>query len=107
MPVTTFLHQCELNQSLRDPELQQLLDEARKHTGKDWQVAPLQMPPRKWWQSKREQLYGVYVYIGGIGPWQQINFYADRTHSFGLYVPSEVVAAYLMGMLVRPNKEPK
>ena len=101
MTCTTFLHESELNQQLPQADIQQLLDEVRKLSGQDWQVVAL--PGRRiglFGRKKAPTLYGVYVYVGGIGPWQQINFYRDgMKSSFGLYVPLEVVAAYFYGML--------
>jgi hypothetical protein len=100
MTCTTFLHDGELDQKLPDPEIQQIFDEAKKRTGKNWQVVPLHVTRRKWFKTHAETLYGVYVYVGGIGPWQQINFYRqDSKSSINLYVPLEVVAAYFLGML--------
>lgn len=100
MTCTTFLHDSELNIPLPDAECQHILHLARKHTGKDWQVVPLRIRRCKWFKVKTETLYGVYVYIGGIGPWQQINFFREGVRSsINLYVPLEVVAAYFLGML--------
>ncbi len=100
MTCTTFLHDGELNQPLPDPECQHILECARKHTGKNWQVVPLQVNYRKWFKRHTTTLYGVYVYVGGVGPWQQINFFKEDTKwSINLYVPLEVVAAYFLGML--------
>ena len=99
MTCTTFLHEGELNQPLPDAEVQQILDEVRKLSGEDWQVVPL--PPRSTGLFRRKQptYYGVYVYVGGMGPWQQINFWgAVGTSSINLYQPLEVVAAYLLGL---------
>lgn len=105
MTCTTFLHDGELNQPLPDQECQLILEEARKRTGKDWQVVPLYVTRRKWLKKQTKTLYGVYVYVGGVGPWQQINFYCENVRSsINLYVPLEVVAAYLLGMLVVPSE---
>ena len=102
MTCTTFLHDGELNQRLPDAEVQAILDEVRKLSGEDWQVVPL--PPRRAGLFRKLQptYYGVYVYVGGMGPWQQINFWAPPQHgrwSINLYQPLDVVAAYLLGML--------
>lgn len=100
MTCTTFLHDGELNQPLPDAEVQAILDEVRKLSGEDWQVVPLPEQRAGLFRRKQPTLYGVYVYVGGIGPWQQINFWsADRRWSISLYHPLEVVAAYLLGML--------
>lgn len=102
MTCTTFLHDGELNQPLPDPEAQSLLDEVRKLSGENWQVVPL--PPRRsgLFRRKVPTYYGIYVYVGGMGPWQQINFWsgsADTRSSINLYQPLDVIAAYLLGML--------
>ena len=105
MTCTTFLHESELNQRLPDQEAQYILEEARKHSEKDWQVVPFPVTRRKWFRKRTEILYGVYVYVGGMGPWQQINFYQEGVRSsINLYVPLEVVAAYLLGMLAVPKQ---
>lgn len=105
MTITTFLHDSELNQRLPDSECQQILEEARERSGKDWQVVPLHVTRRKWFKVKTETLYGVYVYVGGVGPWQQINFYREGARSsINVYVPLEVVAAYFLGMLAAPKE---
>ena len=107
MTCTTFLHNWELDQPLPDPELQSIFDEAKKRTGKNWQVVKLeQWQQPSWWRKKPETLYGVYVYVGGMGPWQQINFFKEGSRSsINLHVPLEVVAAYFLGMLA-VNKGP-
>jgi hypothetical protein len=100
MTCTTFLHDGELNQPLPDAELQNIFDAAKKHSGKNWQVVPLYVTRRKWFRKHTETLYGVYVYVGSCGPWQQINFFREGVRSsINLYVPLEVVAAYFLGML--------
>ena len=105
MTCTTFLDDGELNQPLPDPECQSILEAARKKTGKDLQVVPLYVKRRKWLKTKVEVLYGVYVHVGGCGPWQQINFFREGVKSsINLYVPLEVAVAYLLGMLVEKDK---
>jgi uncharacterized membrane protein YsdA (DUF1294 family) len=104
MTCTTFLYQSELNIPLPDPECQQILEESRKHTGLDWQVIPIQTRERRWFKVREETLYGLFVYVGGVGPWQQINFYREGTRtSINVYVPLETVMAYLIGTLVVPK----
>lgn len=107
MTCTTFLHDWELDQPLPDAELQSIFDEAKKRSGENWQVVKLeQYQPTPWWRKKPETLYGVYVYVGGIGPWQQINFYRKNVRSsINLYVPLEVVAAFFLGMLNAPKEQ--
>lgn len=100
MTCTTFLHDGELNQPLPDAEVQMILDEVRKLSGENWQVVPLPRPRANAFLRRPPTLYGVYVYVGGMGPWQQINFWRNGTSSsINLYQPLDVVAAYLLGML--------
>ena len=99
MTCTTFLHASELNQKLPDADLQKLLEEVRDLTGKDWQIVPNQAVTGRWPFKKLTTSYGVYVYVGGIGPWQQINFYTEHSgSSINLYVSLDLVAAYLFGL---------
>jgi len=99
MTCTTFLHDGELNQPLPNAELQKILEEVRERTGKNWQVVPIQTTSGRWPYKKNKTLYGVYVYVGGMGPWQQINFYAEGSDSsINLYVTLDLVAAYLFGI---------
>jgi len=108
MTCTTFLHDGELNQPLPDAGVQAILDEVRKVSGQNWQVVPLPMRRTGWFRRKQPAFYGVYVCVGGIGPWQQINFWsADVKWSINLYQPLEVVAAYLLGMLGGLHKAAK
>lgn len=99
MTCTTFLHDGELNQPVPQPEIQILIDTVRKVTGQNWQVVPLPARRVGLFRRQAQTLYGVYVYVGGIGPWQQINFYREGSKSsINLYVPLEVVAAYFYGL---------
>jgi|ERR1035437_4374259 hypothetical protein len=99
MTCTTFLHDSELNQPLPNAELQKILEEVRERTGKNWQVVPTQCTIGNWPCKKTITLYGVYVYVGGCGPWQQINFYTEfAKSSINLFVTLDLVAAYLFGL---------
>lgn len=102
MTCTTFLYESDINNILADKEVQALLDEVRKKTGKDWQVVKHQYSIKKNWflPTKTIERYGVYVFVGGFGPWQQINFYSTDECSMSFYVTLDVVANYLMGILV-------
>jgi hypothetical protein len=104
MACTTFLYDSELNYKFKNKELQDVLDEARKITGRNWQVVPLEVTVRKsFFKKEKQTLYGVYLYVGGFGPWQQINFYNEHSESsINLYVSLDVVIAYFLGMLVQP-----
>ncbi len=99
--ITTLLHETDLNQPLPNVEVQQVLDQVRAATMKDWQVVPITTRSRKWWNKKQTGFYGVYVYVGGLWPWQQINFFSsDSDTSINPDVTLDVVAAYLTGILV-------
>jgi hypothetical protein len=105
MTCTTFLHDNELNVSLPNAECQKILDEVRNKTGENWQVVELKFTTASSWfdrvlGKKKPPLYGLYVYVGGMGPWQQINFFRiDSKTSINLYVPLELIVAYLIGKL--------
>ena len=104
MPITTFLLDSELNRPTSNKVLNELLAEVRQKTGRDWQIIELQYHPKKrWWQRKQKPMvlmYELYVYVGGAGPWQQINFYNDQSDwSINIRNTSSVVVAYLYGLL--------
>jgi len=100
----TFLHDGELNKPLPNAEVQEFLDIARKQTDKDWQVVPITFASRKWFKTRYEILYGVYVNVGH-GNWQQINFYRTGSDSsINLYVTLDVVSAFFMGMVAGSRK---
>ena len=92
MPVTTFLHDSELNQPSSDREIDELLAEVRKTTGRNYQIVE-----RRW--TERFGLFGlrkrpvsrmgVYLEVGGVGPWQELQCTKNP----------ETVRAYLLGML--------
>lgn len=98
MVCTTFLHESELNQQLPDPDIQNLLEEVRKKSGENIQV--VKVPTEKsFFNCKKPDYYGLYFYVGGIGPWQQVHFFTTETKTKGaLYVSLDVIAAYLYGL---------
>lgn len=99
MVCTTFLNECELDQVLPDPNVQKLLDEVRKLSGENWQIVPRVVHINKWFSNKYKTYYGLYLYVGGMGPWQQINFYsAPDEFSLNLEVDLGTIANFLMGM---------
>lgn len=108
MPMTTMLHQSEVNQVLSDRELSALLHEVRSRTGQDWQIVE-RVHQRKRWLCKTEttRLYDLYVYVGGVLPWQCIGLAhpdprSRRSRHFGTFYSgfdAELVAAYLLGIL--------
>lgn len=97
--MTTFLHDSEKNQKTNYPEVNKLLDEVRELTGADWQLVPINITTKKWYKTTHETFWGLYVYVGGVGPYQQINFFnAKSKSSINVYVPIENIADYLMGI---------
>jgi len=102
MVCTTFLHSCEIDVPLEDRDVQDLLDTVRQRTGRNWQAVPTRtVVTRSLFKKSKTQLFGLYLYVGGIGPWQQINFYSsnENASSINVYVTLDVIAAYLMGIL--------
>jgi hypothetical protein len=104
MPITTFLHDGELNIPTRSELLNDLLKEVRTKTGEDWQVierkVEVHIPAILFWKPRKyAYLYEVYVYVGGVGPWQVINAYRDREHSINTSNSLELVVNYFYGML--------
>lgn len=111
MPVTTFLSANELNIPTTDKELNDVLAEVRLATGQDWQVTEIEyFTSPKWWmfwqKPKPFSRFSVYVYVGGVGPWQQINFY--RSPSSSTFNPSSSATTtvnYLYGILAGVHAE--
>lgn len=102
--ITTFLHDGELNQLTSNKTINELLAEVREKTGQDWQVLELTCTPKsKWWKpaGAPKKFYEVYVFVGGMGPWQQINFYRESADSsINIRVDADVLVAYFYGILV-------
>ena len=100
MTCTTFLNESELNVPLKNAEIQHILDAVRKVTGENWQVIHHHDYVTGVWPFRKvEPMYGLYVYVGGCGPWQAINFYRDYVKSsINTMASLELVAAYLLGV---------
>lgn len=107
MTCTTFLNEIELNVPTSNKDINSLLSEVRTLTGENWQIIE-----RTWIvknkipfiKPKQIKYYEIYIYIGGIGPWQAINFYRDNSSSsinFG--ATAEIMVTYLYGILVGLN----
>lgn len=101
MTCTTFLNDSELNLPFPYPEVQNVLDDVRKVTKLDWQIVPLTLTKKTWYgKVTHETFYGLYVYVGGVVPWQRINFFNSKSDSsISFYVTIEEITAYLMGTL--------
>lgn len=99
MTCTTFLHDSELNQKTPYSDVNKLLQSVREITKQDWQIVPINITTKKWYKTTHETFLGLYVYVGGIDPWQQINFFSRRSHSsINLYVTIEEIASFLKGI---------
>ncbi|MFP3979125.1 hypothetical protein [Marinobacter sp. KMM 10035] len=90
MVATTTLMDHQLNRSSLDAEVDYIIDEARRLSGKDWQVIAtvhrdqrLFRKPRVYWR------WQLLVYVGGCLPWQVITCAKDR----------DAVFAYLAGVV--------
>ena len=109
--ITTFLHSGELNIPTSDKNVNEALQEVRNLTGTDWQIIEreVEVTPAFWkfWQSPMiVKSYELFCYVGGCGPWQQINFYrAHSASSIGIVVSADLVVAYLYGILSGANHE--
>ncbi len=92
MPITTFLHDGELNQPSGDAEIDELLDEVKQNTGRNYQVVTHRAVERIGLFGLRKREFtrmSVYLEVGGMGPWQWLSCTQDAA----------TVRAYLLGML--------
>lgn len=92
MPVTTFLHDSELNQPTTDAEINELLAEVRQTTGRNYQIVEHCWVERYGLIGLRKRpacRMGVYLEVGGYGPWQEMQCTGNR----------DTVRAYLLGIL--------
>jgi hypothetical protein len=105
MVCTTFLSDSELNVPTSNDDLNELLKEVRKVSGEDWQITErmteLPVPAWKFWAAREfVKTYELFVYVGGCGPWQQINFYRDGSdYTINIRNRCELVMAYLYGIV--------
>lgn len=92
MPVTTFLHDGELNQPTGNAALDALLAEVRTATKRDYQVVIHTSFEQRGFLGMRLRKVTrtcLYVHVGGMGPWQWL---ASTT-------TVEEVYAYLLGLI--------
>lgn len=90
--LTTFLHDGELNRPTGSIVLDELLADARKLTGMNYQIVSRQAFKRYGlfgMRTRRVWRVGLYVEVGGMAPWQVIT--CAQT--------SETVQAYLYGLI--------
>lgn len=101
--ITTFLHDSELNRPTSNKTINELLAEVREKTGQDWQVLEMTYVRKtKWWKRGEapKKFYELYVFVGGMGPWQQINFYRESADSsINIRVDADALVAYFYGIL--------
>jgi len=106
--ITTFLYDGELNVPTSNSVINEMLSEVRAKTGKDWQVIERTHTKKyafqPWKKPKKISLYELYIYVGGVGPWQQINFYRDNSDSsINISNDAELVVAFFFGILCGLN----
>ena len=92
MPITTFLHDAELNQPTGDADIDEFLAEARNLTGRNYQVVTRRAIERHGFLGLRTRIVtrtSLYVEVGGMGPWQWLS--STVTHA--------QVRAYLLGLI--------
>ena len=101
MCITTFLHDGELDVPTSDEELNKLLKVVKAETKENWQVIERTRRVSKAWGMRHEDVksYELYKFVGGMGPWQLINFYSSTSNtSINVGNSVEVVMAFLMGI---------
>jgi hypothetical protein len=101
--MTAFLGDNEIGQIVPDKEVQACLEEVRRRTGKNWQVVRHTYRKRQgWFRSTEVTVWELYLYVGGVGPWQVINFRNPDPEGSSIYhaVDLGFIAAYLYGILV-------
>ena len=104
--ITTFLHDGELNRTTSDKEINDLMEMIRARSTENWQVVEREcrIDPPFWRfleQYKIIKYYEVYKYVGGCGPWQQINFYPgpNADSSINPSGNATTVSSFLYGLL--------
>ena len=95
--ITTILYDYEMNVPLQNGELQRTLDFIRAKSNMNWQVVARELlVKKKAWQffrkHRKKTMYEVYVEVGGVLPWQLLNFMN------GTYLTEPELGAYLMGL---------
>jgi hypothetical protein len=106
--MTTFLHDGELNVPTVNDVLNKTLAEVREATGENWQIVERAKEKRFAFNTKIKTAYAyeLYLYVGGMGPWQMINFYKESSDcSINPVNNADVVMAFLLGILTGVNQE--
>lgn len=96
--ITTMLHSGELNVPLPNAELQELLDRVRAESNMNWQVQRREFVTRDWLYRKKTIVrYAVFLEVGGVLPYEQVNFWSEEG-SMKLLITESELASYLMGL---------
>jgi hypothetical protein len=95
MPMCTYLSDTIFTQPTSDKEINTLLSEVRRITGKDWRVA--EEIVKCWWYTTKR--YTLYNHTQGP-EFQIVNFYrADSGQNINTSVEAGYIAAYFYGLL--------
>lgn len=109
MPAVTYLSDREGLKVETCPDLDELLQEVRATTGRDWRVLTVAAPDLKhgflWLRRTRQWRYSVL--IGVHGEFQIINFWRPWSGEWSInhYVPAELAMAYFYGTFAAPTPE--
>jgi hypothetical protein len=96
MPMCVDLRKEEWDIPTSNKELNELLKEVRIKTGENFQL--VEAPRHSFW--KKERTYNLLLEVGGYPPFQSINFYRENSDtSINDWVPADLIAAYLYGVL--------
>lgn len=99
MTCTTYLDESELNVPTSNKEVNDLLKELRTATTEDWQIT--EKFEKTGIFSKGRHSYQVFKYVGGMGPYQVMNFYKeDAESSINFGISADTLMAYMLGILV-------
>lgn len=101
MCITTFLHDSELDIPTSNEELNKLLKTVKEETKENWQILERTYRVSRAWGMRHEEVksYELYKWVGGMGPWQLINFYSSTSGtSINTGNSVEVVMAFLLGI---------
>ena len=90
MVATTLLMEYELDQPTGDSEIDEALGEARKLTGKDWQVVVTKRQEnRPFRKAVVVENWQLYARVAGVFPWQVMMCASTK----------KTVFAYLCGLI--------
>jgi predicted lipase len=99
----TYLNDTE-GKTVDEPELNQILQEVREATGKDWRIKEYRPYVRGWFKKRVVARYfGLYV-ESKAPEFQIINFYRPESTN-SIITDASLVAAFLYGVLAGVNNE--